>query len=162
MSSYLKWLSRLIWHFSCALDANYNCCDERFCNHQDHCVSIIFITMTNVTLTDKSVQDSGPRVRTFVGLSESFVRISYDPSKDDRRNPSQRQSCGRLYETQCQPRFKLNKNRNFIWYLYSLLNITKICTICNYRFKCHFDLSFHIFALLSFGQDRILDKQSAR
>ena len=43
-------VSRLIWHFSSALDANYNCCDERFCNHQDHCVSITFITMTNVTL----------------------------------------------------------------------------------------------------------------
>ena len=47
-------VSRLIWHFSSALDANYNCCDERFCNHQDHCVSITFITMTNVN-TDRQI-----------------------------------------------------------------------------------------------------------
>ena len=76
VSSYLKWLSRLILHFCSALDTN-NCCDERF-----GIIKIIVLASSlNNDQRNTHLQNSAPQVRTFVGLSESFARISYDPSK---------------------------------------------------------------------------------
>ena len=108
LSFYLKWLSRLILHFSCALDTSYNVVMKDLVSSRSLCWHH-HLTMTNVTLTDKIPR---PRSEPLLGCLRVLPEFLTIHQKDDRRNPSQRQSCGRLDENTMPARFKQNKNSN--------------------------------------------------